>query len=510
MSASAVHNEPLTALRKSPSNPRRADPARMALLQLSLRKLGFVMPVYADPSGLLLSGHQRYDAAQALGITHIPVVRVAIDPGVARGINTVFNRSTNDLNAFDTGRGLFERLNLAGVLEQGEALPDFPAGQPWYTLTMPVKSIKGLARQVSAQYDKKSVVMAQNLLRQAIQIPLVQTQSGALVNGVHRLFAAREAGIARWPVVVIPDQLGEVAQALLNYLSMDFDVSAEFAQLLRASAYRRPQNNRGIIPKAMRFWMNGERVLLDKEAYRPDYWARFRELHGQRILDFGAGLGRVAPYLTDKGFTALDFEPYRIDPVGDKSKPCPVLSRQRARQFLQQIADPALQFDSIFLASVLNSIPFPEDRQKVLCIVHALSSFHTQIFGTCRDISDFHYEYSGIRNAAYFVFDSEPGVRIGDTLAAPKIQKFCSREETAAMLGKFWVTAQTWPGGNIHYWRAQHPKRINYSALVQSLQFEFDLPYHDQTTMGLAAEAVAAFSQRLGVDLNRYVAASAA
>lgn len=56
--ASIVQAVPLAKLAPDRTNPRKADQARMALLRLSLQKLGFIMPVYATEAGMLLSGHQ--------------------------------------------------------------------------------------------------------------------------------------------------------------------------------------------------------------------------------------------------------------------------------------------------------------------------------------------------------------------------------------------------------------------------------------------------------------------
>jgi hypothetical protein len=277
---------------------------------------------------------------------------------------------------------------------------------------------------------------------------------------------------------------------------MDFHVDDEFADTLRYSAYRRPQNNRGAVPKAYRFWANGCRTLLDANSYSTEYWTKFRDMHGNELLDFGAGLCKVAPFLQEKGFDCIDFEPYRIDAEKDKGKPCPTLSKVEARRFLDEVAE-GKQFDSIFLASVLNSIPFAKDRMAVLAIVHALSQKSTVIYGTCRDISDFNYEYGGIRNANYFVFDSEPGVRVGDVVRNPKIQKFHTQEEADAMFARLWNKREYWPGGNVFYFKLSAPKGINVKVLAAALEIEFDLPYADNTRMDLVAYAKKAFGKRL-------------
>lgn len=479
------------------TNPRKPDPTRLHLLRLSLSKLGFLLPIVTTTDGLVLSGHQRLTVARELGWHKVPIDTYEVPDKDIRGINILFNRVTNDFGALDTGSEALGDLKLTDVIAEAEALPD--TTEEWFALNCKVQSILGLGADIADQYDKKAVVAANNFIRKDIRIPIVVSESGDVVNGVHRLFAARESGLTKWPIVTVSDALARFASHFLNYLSMNFHVDEQFADLLRFSAYRRPQNNRGAVPKAYRFWGNGKKTLADKDSYSRGYWRKFRSLHGENLIDFGSGLSKVAPYLNNKGFNCLDFEPYRIDPGYDSGKPSPMYSKEKAREFLTKISDSSLVIDSIFLASVLNSVPFPRDRIAVLAIVHALCGYDTGVYGTCRDISDFHYEYGGIRQANYFVFDSEPGVRLGDAVANPKIQKFHSKEEMKEQLSLLWKGSEFWKGGNVFYFEAINPKRVNTNVLRLALEFEFDLPYADGSTMGLAEYACECFSKRLGV-----------
>lgn len=494
-----VRSVAVSSLVPDQSNPRKADPARLGLLRLSIAKLGFIQPVFADrKTGLLLSGHQRTTVAKELGKTTMPVCYLDMEQKDIRGSNVLFNRATNDFAAFDTGSKAQGRLDLATVIEAAEALPDFE-GEDW--LALHAKEVP-LARYLDGQahrYDKKAVNLASTMAGMGIRIPIVVSKSGQVVNGIYRAFASAESGEPTWPVIEVPEAMAEVALSFLNYLSMDFHVDEDFKALLRHSAYRRPQNNRGAVPKAMRFWANGERTLPDKDSYSVDYWRKFRDLHGATVLDFGSGLSKAAPFLRTKGVNALDFEPFLIPPDAESQVPSPEYSRQKAREFLQSISDPRLKFDSIFLCSVLNSVPFLEDRLCVLAIVHALSTRATTVYGTCRDISDYNYEYGGIRNANYFTFDSEPGVRLGDVMRNPKIQKFHTQDEAKQMFTRFWKDVAFWPGGNVFYFRLRAPIGFSPKVIGQALEFEFNVPYADGSTMCLAAEAKAAFSKRLMV-----------
>ncbi len=493
---------PVGGLTPDTTNPRKPDAARLGLLQLSLAKLGFLMPVFADKAtGLLLSGHQRLTVSKLLGLTAIPVQFIDIKQEDIAGVNILFNRTTNDFGAFDTGASAREKMDLDTVIAAAEALPDADPDKP-FAINCRLEDVRELAKENGDKFNDKSANQAAAIMRMGVRIPAVVSMSGNIVNGVHRIFAALAQGINEWPVVRIPDNIAEVATSFLNYLSMDFHVDDDFKKLIRHSAYRRPQNNRGVVPKSYRFWANDCRTLADKDSYSPEYWTKFRALHGNSILDFGAGLGKVAPYLQTKDMDAIDFEPYRIDPDREAGIPSPSYSKAQAKRFLTQISDPRRKFDSIFMSSVLNSVPFPEDRLKVLAIVHALCSRNTAVYGTCRDISDFNYEYGGIRKANYFSFDSEAGVRVGDVMRNPKIQKFHSQDEAREMFGRFWKGIEFWPGGNVFYFKLTAPMGFRPNIVATALELEFDLPYADKTNMGLVEEAKAAFAKRLGVTLK--------
>lgn len=490
-----VKSIPISSVSPDPKNPRRESPDRMALLKLSLRKCGFLQPVMITSEGMLMSGHQRCKVAGVLDFKTVPAVVVDLTEEQLRGFNMVANRVCNDFGSFDTGSKAAARLDVGSIIEAAEALPDFE-GEAWYALDCKIEPLAPLVSGQAAKYDKKATSMAFIPYRMGVKIPVVASMSGQIVNGIHRAFAALEAGETTWPVIRIPDTHAGVASNFLNGISMDFEVTKEFERLLRASAYRRPQNQRGTLSKSYRFWANGKKSLQDRDSYSADYWRTFRDLHGS-VLDFGGGLCTAAPYLRTKGIDAIDFEPYLIDPASDSGMPSLTYSRQQAKRFLAEISDPKKKFDSIFLSSVLNSIPFDSDRRKVLAIVHALCSRTTVVYGTCRDISDHEYQYSGMRNAAVFTFDSEPGVRLGDLNHRPKAQKFHTHEEAHALLSLFWKSVELYPANNVFHWCASAPIGLNPGVLAKSLEFEFDLPFRCGSNLNLVREAKKSFSSRL-------------
>ena len=63
---------PASALRPALYNPREADAERLELVRLSLRKLGFLLPLVATTDGEILSGHQRHAVAVDMGAARVP------------------------------------------------------------------------------------------------------------------------------------------------------------------------------------------------------------------------------------------------------------------------------------------------------------------------------------------------------------------------------------------------------------------------------------------------------
>ena len=64
---------PIGDVRPYEDNPRRNDGAVQAVAT-SIREFGWKQPIVVDADGTIVVGHTRYKAAQALGMTDVPVV----------------------------------------------------------------------------------------------------------------------------------------------------------------------------------------------------------------------------------------------------------------------------------------------------------------------------------------------------------------------------------------------------------------------------------------------------
>lgn len=501
-------------------NPRESDPERLELLALSLRKLGFILPIYATPDGHLLSGHQRLKTAVAVGATKVPVVR--IDPAKRRyqQVNLLFNRITNDMKSNDTSAQLFEELRgetmeklLGQVKDKQPDTPEFYPCMQWQ-MASPVE----LLGKDDRIFLDSTVEMCKKAHQYNIFMPVVMDDEGRVMNGVYRLMGAANSGYEEWPYITLPALEAKLAERLTNLISMNFTLEKQYANVLRYGAYRRPQNIVHNLVRAMRFWADGcvaksaEQSLKDARRF----WASWRRIHGEDVLDFGAGQCRNELILSKKGVRCTSWEPYAVpwdeEDAENKAKPSIDKSRRLTDNFLQLVANKH-RWSSIFMNAVLNSVPFHMDRMAALSVVHACCSYDTVVFGTTASlyksgterIRSLKAEDGKKRQAdARFKLDYEPNVVIADIAAQPKVQKYHTEAELREMLERFWVRVVIWPDtiGDYLAYKCSCPRRINPVPLAKALEHEFNLPYDTGETLNRHNEAFAAFSARHGVTIT--------
>lgn len=240
---------PIDAVKASEYNPRRNDEKRLALAELSLRKLGFLLPIYADEHGEILSGHQRQLVARRMGFPEIPVEYVSEkELGERKAVNVLFNRATNDLQKQDTCAIVKKRLYEMDIQAMTEALPDIEPGSPEsypcvYALRR-MDTVK-LAKANHRNFDAHTKQLAKSLERKIRAfMPIVIGEEGNVINGIGRLQTAAEASRKVVPCVQIKKEQEAFASAMLNLLSMDFDMESNYADDLRFNSFMRERNTR--------------------------------------------------------------------------------------------------------------------------------------------------------------------------------------------------------------------------------------------------------------------------
>jgi hypothetical protein len=499
----------VTQIEPSTYNPRIADPARLDLIELSLRKLGFLLPLYATPDGEIISGHQRHHVACRMGAKQVPLeVTRSMDLAERKGVNVVFNRATNDLGQSDTVAKINEQLKAADVQKLAKGLPDKAVDSPEFypCLTAKMHPIAPFLKANQGRWKAYSLNIAKTLKRRGITMPVVATRDYRVVNGIGRLQHYAEQSKEEIPVVFVTDEEGKLAEAMLNYLSMDFDIHRRYEDLLRHNSFRRLRQVRNSLGRGFIFAVAGDSTAkafdMDNQANR-DRWIK---QHGRCVLDFGAGHLHETRILRKLGISITPFEPYRVNDGDEIDK---AESIALTREFLHAIGTDKLRWSSIFISSVLNSVPFHADRQHIACICAALADDATRLYAVAsasnhinlKQLSGYHSLNERQSGAVLFKLDYEPGITLGDIATSPKVQKYHSQKEFYGLFKEFFAKVQVNESNSNVQAVCSKPLAINPKRLKAAIAFEFDLPYPDGSRMGLVEEAISAFEQRLGMKL---------
>ena len=505
---------PIDTGRASDYNPRRNDEKRLALTEMSLRKLGFLLPIYADESGEILSGHQRHLVASRMGFEQIPVEYVSSkELGERKAVNVLFNRATNDLQKQDTCTIIKKRLYGTDIEALAAGIPDIEVNTPEsfpcvYALHL-VDAMK-LAKQNHRAFDTHIKQLAKSLERRiGSAMPIVIGEAGNIINGIGRLQVAVEAKRKVIACVKVSAEQEAFASAMLNLLSMDFDMESSYADDLRFNSFMRERTTRetdaagnaalgdgffkGVFPS------NAGRDFCKLEGAALETWKRY---YGTCIVDFGAGKLNNTRTLRKAGIAVSAFEPYFVT-VGDKIHK--EKSLEIAVQFLDEV-EAGTKYSTVFISSVFNSVPFMADRKQIAIIAAALCSPGGMTVCWCQSnkapqFMQTKQKYLAAEKVLTFDLDYEPNTVLGDISSHPKVQKGHTEEEMREifapcfgkvkrleMISKFW------------YMEITNPK-IDPSALAAALDFEFELPYPDGSRMGLSKRAREAFEHRLGIKL---------
>jgi hypothetical protein len=497
-------------------NPRAVIPERLDALILSLKYLGFLSPIYVNQNGVILSGHQRIKAAAILGYTKVPVVVVQTDDADEHGLNLYFNRITCDMTKEQMPESVFEDYKTKEV---DFSLLQSIAPDTYYPC------MEGKMIEVSPYIDTLPLVTANVrdsatiMFTKGIYIPLIiNEETGALVNGIARLYSLVRKGYARAMAVTVPDNKAVYADLALNFLSMDFDLSAHFEDKLRYNAFRRASVSVQIIGlsrtytyfvfnRALRSALGGALDTDGSQARNTDLdllphinkesFEKFKATYGMNIVDFGAGTYHDAELMEEAGFNMIPFEPYSLDA---DNKPCLAITRVRTLAFFSKLKalNRGQYVDTVLSSYVLNSIPFHKDRMAYLCIAAALCGYKTNFYICTQYIT----KRSRGSASEYSNPNLEANMSIGKGIKDFKVQKFFYSDELKRMLQVFWVEVEMRSDNSTSmYAICRKPKRINKSLLVEALSIEFNLP-HKTGSIDLIQEAITTFSVYLNTTLD--------
>jgi len=130
----------ITDLKAADYNPRRISDKELEKLKRSIETFGFVEPVVvngkAPRKNVVISGHQRLKAAEALGLEKIPVVEVSLAPKQEKALNVALNKIRGN---WDTSKLLELLMGLEQEDEDLMPLTGFDEAEIQYLLELEKK-----------------------------------------------------------------------------------------------------------------------------------------------------------------------------------------------------------------------------------------------------------------------------------------------------------------------------------------------------------------------------------
>jgi 16S rRNA G966 N2-methylase RsmD len=113
----AVESIPLTRLKPDPRNPRKHPARQVQQIARSIEAFGFNVPVLADAEGRVIAGHGRLLAAEKLGLTHVPVIRLEhLDAAQLRAFQIADNKLTENAGWDEDLLAVhFQELSAVGI-----------------------------------------------------------------------------------------------------------------------------------------------------------------------------------------------------------------------------------------------------------------------------------------------------------------------------------------------------------------------------------------------------------
>jgi hypothetical protein len=208
----------IDAVRPSTYNPRQVDPKRLDLIELSLSKLGFLLPIYADSKGEILSGHQRHLVANRMGLKKVPVVYLEeMEIDKRKAVNILFNRATNDFSRADTSASVTEKLLKANLNESAKHIDTINhlSMEMFPCMKLEMIEIKEMVLKNAGRWNKYSKNLAGALAQKKIMMPVIAKRDLTVINGIGRLEMLAERKFNLVPVVFISDEQAKFAEAMM-------------------------------------------------------------------------------------------------------------------------------------------------------------------------------------------------------------------------------------------------------------------------------------------------------
>ncbi len=309
-------------------NPRVIDEAGKVRLRESLRELGAIKPIVVRPNGTIIAGHQRTQAAAAIGLKHLPAHEIDVK-GAADEIR--FNQLHNGCE-----------VDISGHLVR------VPPGAPdtWAAVgPSNVSAPDHLQEGAGERHEMMKLLAKYGPFSGSIATP-----EGEVIAGAQYAWCARQIGV---PVHVryVSSRHRELvrkifAQSFGEYCYDNLPKTTWGQALV--------QMHRLVGPRSLGSSLY-DKVVIPRLA------------PGMRVLDFGAGQKAYVKKLSAEGIDILGVEFYKR-----KGNTVDIAGGHADISFLTHSLRTKGLFDFVVCDSVLNSVDSMQAEADVLATLNAL------------------------------------------------------------------------------------------------------------------------------------------
>lgn len=465
------------------NNPRVLKENKSDLLSLSLRKYGLLSPLYISSRGMLLSGHQRTKVLSSLGEEFVYIVEVKEigNKSLTNSLNFMFNKEMQGIES----REEVDEQKLIDLKAKLEQLPDI---EDRY------QSLKNM-QLVEVEKIKTTDIVTPKLINNSgtlhkyfgIVLPLIVNEKFEILNGNARYhyYSKKYKAI---PCVVVPDMDASVFKLITGQYSFSGKHSN-----IRQEQRRHYVDHR--FGKALRRLILGNKA----EDYSNVFFMHYIKKTMPNILDFGSGNGKQSAIFRKKGINITLFEPF----VANWREGGGISIKQTYDSIsttLDEIEKNRI-FDMVKANAVINSIPFEDDRQKVILLLKFLAAGSSMLIVCGRGLLNLE---QSIKKGTAVRIEGMPDNVIVSSKGKTKIQTFHTVRNLVEMLidGSD-NTYDTIDGSGVWIKVNKPVYKIDKKELMAAVEMEFSMEYNSRVFTDLLVRARKIFSDRYDDALSK-------
>lgn len=435
-----VEKMPIGSITGSVYNPRRITPEALEALQGSIRRFGMVKPLIVNTTdGVITAGHQRKKAAEALGLSHVPCIRIRT-PNLQDEI--LFNLMHNSIETSGT-RVLVEEFKTGGYRYcPGNKIKI--TGEPKNVL------ICSEITKLLARYGEWGSVVVDG--------------DGNVILNAEYAYCAKKMGYGVLAYGIPSEDVSEFIKCLsVEYGKYDFDnlgvktYHQFLAQPKRLSTDGRQSNTS---------------VLYDKHLIP-------RLQKSDSIIDVGAGRMAYVKLLRSKGYNIHAYEPSLMVKGANKLDMKGIIANILRAE--KQVRAKGL-FDYCVLEAVINSVVDDDFEKAVLTLCNAVLKPNGMLVTCTRNLAYVEKAYdkakltAGTGDCLWYLDDKN--YTLGVTNGIVFKQKFHTRESYVELLEKYFdsVSVLACNAGYI-YCACTQPKQLPREVYEEYLEKELNIEY---------------------------------